>query len=94
MLDIRQLRSDPQGVAANLARRGFALDLEQFTTLEARRKEVADNKKYTDLPGKLRDQQLSLAQWVGVVHGGECGRRHRCRTAGRRGEHRTVTDGT
>jgi len=40
MLDIRQLRSDPQGVAANLARRGFALDLEQFTALEARRKEA------------------------------------------------------
>jgi seryl-tRNA synthetase len=40
MLDIRQLRADPQGVAANLARRGFALDLEQFTALEARRKEA------------------------------------------------------
>jgi seryl-tRNA synthetase len=40
MLDIRQLRSDPQGVAANLARRGFALDLAQFTALEARRKEA------------------------------------------------------
>jgi seryl-tRNA synthetase len=40
MLDIRQLRSDPQGVAANLARRGFALDLERFTALEARRKEA------------------------------------------------------
>ena len=39
MLDIRLLRSDPQGVAANLARRGFALDLERFTALEARRKE-------------------------------------------------------
>ena len=40
MIDIRQLRSDPQGVAANLARRGFALDLAQFTSLEARRKEA------------------------------------------------------
>jgi seryl-tRNA synthetase len=40
MLDIRQLRADPQGVAANLARRGFALDLEQFTALEAARKEA------------------------------------------------------
>ncbi len=40
MLDIRQLRSDPQGVAANLARRGYTLDLEQFTGLEARRKEA------------------------------------------------------
>jgi seryl-tRNA synthetase len=38
MLDIRALRSDPQGVAANLARRGFTLDLVQFSDLEARRK--------------------------------------------------------
>src|SRR5687767_7831790 len=40
MLDIRQLRADPQGVAANLARRGYALDLEQLSDLEARRKRV------------------------------------------------------
>ena len=40
MLDIRQLRTDPQGVSANLARRGFALDLAQFTALEAGRKEA------------------------------------------------------
>jgi seryl-tRNA synthetase len=40
MLDIRMLRTDPQGVAANLARRGYALDLERFTALEARRKEA------------------------------------------------------
>ena len=40
MLDIRQLRSDPQGVSANLARRGFTFDLAQFTTLETRRKEA------------------------------------------------------
>jgi seryl-tRNA synthetase len=40
MLDIRHLRTDPQGVAANLARRGFALDLSHLTALEARRKEL------------------------------------------------------
>jgi seryl-tRNA synthetase len=40
MLDIRQLRTDPQGVAANLARRGYALDLTQFSDLEARRKQL------------------------------------------------------
>ena len=40
MLDIRQLRADPQGVAANLARRGYALDLAQFSDLEAGRKQV------------------------------------------------------
>jgi seryl-tRNA synthetase len=40
MLDTRQLRIDPQGVAANLARRGYALDLAQFSGLEARRKQA------------------------------------------------------
>jgi len=40
VLDIRQLRSDPQAVAANLARRGYRLDLGQFTALEGRRKEA------------------------------------------------------
>src|SRR5918994_4882318 len=38
VIDIRELRSDPQGVAGNLARRGYALDLEAFTALEAKRK--------------------------------------------------------
>ncbi len=40
MLDIRQLRTDPQVVAGNLARRGYRLDLDQFTALEGRRKEA------------------------------------------------------
>jgi seryl-tRNA synthetase len=40
VLDIRQLRADPQGVAGNLARRGYTLDLARFTGLEARRKEA------------------------------------------------------
>ncbi len=40
VLDIRQLRTDPQGVAGNLARRGYALDLTSFSALEAKRKEA------------------------------------------------------
>ena len=38
MLDNKLLRSDPAVVAANLARRGFALDVERFRALEERRK--------------------------------------------------------
>jgi seryl-tRNA synthetase len=38
MLDARLLRSDPDAVAANLARRGFTLDVERFRALEERRK--------------------------------------------------------
>ncbi len=38
MLDQKQLRTDPQAVAANLARRGFMLDVAAFQALEDRRK--------------------------------------------------------
>ena len=38
MLDARLLRSDPAAVAANLARRGFTLDVARFQALEDRRK--------------------------------------------------------
>jgi seryl-tRNA synthetase len=38
MLDARLLRSDPDSVARNLARRGFALDVGRFRALEDRRK--------------------------------------------------------
>jgi seryl-tRNA synthetase len=40
MLDTKLLRSDPEGVAANLARRGYVLDAGQYRVLEERRKEV------------------------------------------------------
>jgi len=38
MLDAKLLRTDPESVARNLARRGFALDVERFRVLEERRK--------------------------------------------------------
>ena len=38
MLDAKQLRADPAAVAANLARRGFTLDVAAFARLEERRK--------------------------------------------------------
>jgi seryl-tRNA synthetase len=38
MLDAKLLRSDPDAVAANLARRGFKLDVARFRALEERRK--------------------------------------------------------
>jgi seryl-tRNA synthetase len=38
MLDPRLLRTDPEAVARNLARRGFVLDVERFKALEERRK--------------------------------------------------------
>ncbi|HQR23756.1 MAG TPA: serine--tRNA ligase [Steroidobacteraceae bacterium] len=38
MLDAKLLRTDPEAVARNLARRGFVLDVERFRALEERRK--------------------------------------------------------
>jgi seryl-tRNA synthetase len=38
VLDSRQLRSDPEGVALNLERRGFVLDVDGFRRLEERRR--------------------------------------------------------
>jgi seryl-tRNA synthetase len=38
MLDTKLLRTDPEAVARNLARRGFVLDVERFRALEERRK--------------------------------------------------------
>jgi seryl-tRNA synthetase len=38
MLDTKLLRADPDAVAANLARRGFVLDVARFRSLEERRK--------------------------------------------------------
>ena len=40
MLDIKTLRKDPQTVSAQLARRGFTLDLERFASLDAERKQL------------------------------------------------------
>ena len=40
MLDPRRLRAEPEAVAAQLARRGFQLDLGRFQELEAARKQV------------------------------------------------------
>jgi len=40
MLDPRLLRTDPEAVRANLARRGFSLDVAAFQDIEERRKEL------------------------------------------------------
>ncbi|MFT4520626.1 MAG: seryl-tRNA synthetase [Halioglobus sp.] len=40
MLDIKAVRQDPEGIAAELAKRGFSFDVEQFKALDARRKQA------------------------------------------------------
>lgn len=61
MLDPRILRADPEGVGANLARRGFALDTAAFQTLEGRRKTVQVRVE------DLRSQRNASAREIGKL---------------------------
>jgi seryl-tRNA synthetase len=59
MLDIKLLRTDPQAVAANLAQRGFVLDVEAFKQLEESRK------KSQLRADELRSERNTHAKTVG-----------------------------
>jgi seryl-tRNA synthetase len=61
VLDIKQLRTDPEGVARNLARRGFAFDVLGFKNLEQRRKEIVV------ASDKLRADHNANAKAVGIA---------------------------
>jgi len=63
MLDSKQLRTDTENVASNLARRGFVLDLAAFRALEERRKQgqvEAD---------RVRAERNANAKAVGMAKG-------------------------
>lgn len=63
MIDPKILRADPDGVARNLARRGFTLDVAAVKTLDERRKQLqleAD---------RLRSERNSQAKAVGAAKG-------------------------
>jgi seryl-tRNA synthetase len=59
MLDPKLLRSDPAAVAANLARRGFTLDVERLNSLEESRK------KWQVRADELRNERNMHAKTVG-----------------------------
>jgi seryl-tRNA synthetase len=59
MLDPKLLRTDPAAVAANLARRGFTLDVAKFTSLEESRK------KWQVRADELRNERNTHAKTVG-----------------------------
>ena len=63
MLDSKQLRTDTEAVARNLARRGFVLDLEGFRVLEERRKQVQID------ADRLRAERNANAKAVGMAKG-------------------------
>src|SRR5688500_896738 len=59
MLDPKLLRSDPAGIAANLARRGFTLDVAHLGALEEARK------KWQVRADELRNERNVHAKSVG-----------------------------
>ncbi len=63
MIDPKLLRSDPRGVAANLARRGFHLDVAAFTAFEERRKAAQVESD------RVRAERNANAKAVGMAKG-------------------------
>ncbi|MBE9539498.1 MAG: serine--tRNA ligase [Proteobacteria bacterium] len=68
MLDIKAVRKDPKGIAGQLARRGYTLDIAAFTALDARRKQadvdsqnlLAERKSASKKIGELIGQGMSV----------------------------------
>jgi len=63
MLDIQLLRTQPELVAAGLARRGAAIDLAPFEALEAERKQVQT------LTQELQQKRNTLSKQIGMLKG-------------------------
>jgi seryl-tRNA synthetase len=63
MLDINALRSDLQGVATALAKRGVALDAARFGTIEAERKRIQTRTQ------ELQAKRNALSKQVGIAKG-------------------------
>ncbi len=61
MLDIKQLRQDPDAVVANLARRGFAFPADEFAALETRRKALQVDTE------SLRGERNQSAKSIGAA---------------------------
>src|SRR5215470_13488765 len=63
MIDPKLLRSDPEAVARNLARRGYTLDVEALKALEERRK------PFQVEADRLRAERNANAKAVGMAKG-------------------------
>ncbi len=62
MLDSKQLRTDPEGVAQNLARRGFALDVAMLRLLEQRRKDYQIDADRRHAEANARAKAIGIAK--------------------------------
>lgn len=65
MLDPRLLRNDPQGVAAALARRGFAFDDQRYSALEKQRKTLQTRVEQLQAERNQRSKAIGQAKAAG-----------------------------
>ena len=65
MLDPKLLRTEPEAVARNLARRGFALDSAAYSALEARRKELQTRTEQLRSERNSRSKEIGMAKSKG-----------------------------
>ncbi len=65
MLDPKLLRSEPERVREQLARRGFAFDLEKFSSLEGRRKSVQVETEQLQADRNARSRAIGMAKGRG-----------------------------
>jgi seryl-tRNA synthetase len=63
MLDIKAVRQDPQGISEALATRGFVFNVENFTTLDARRRQADIDSQ------SLLAERKSASKKIGVLVG-------------------------
>ena len=65
MLDPQSLRHDLEGVAAALAQRGYHLDMEQFASLESRRKQLQTRVEELQRQRNTRSKEIGKAKAAG-----------------------------
>lgn len=65
MLDLKQLRTEPQQIAAGLARRGFQLDLNLLESLETERRQAQADAQALQTERNARSKQIGKAKAAG-----------------------------
>lgn len=65
MLDPKRLRTEPEAVAQQLARRGFQFDLERFSQLESRRKQLQTDTEALQAERNTGSKRIGIAKSKG-----------------------------
>ena len=66
MLDIKAVRQDPENVALALEKRGFSFDIEQFKSLDARRKQADVQSQHLLAERKAASKQIGALVGQGM----------------------------